>query len=555
MGLGKIQTVRSMMFCLEKSLLEALASLHALLVCSQADTFEQEFQDFLVPLKKDAGSVSNGMKSLLFQVVHIACEGEVDNRELDILRTRVHSLKFTVQRFSKKFIEAKERLPISGVSESLANFHLFGYSLCSTARIVSNLSHELVNIKEEREVRESRSKQPSEKGFTFFDTFDSHVIFDPEHLNFVLRNSLSILTAFYLGLFGVGNIVPTSNAGMASTCALMLSKFLGTGLTNNLNRLQGLVLGTVMGQMLYSLFGGCGHAYIVLMAFTLWIWLSATMFIYFHSATHGNMALFLAAWGSQNMLQGCTNKYFEPAATYSKIVNCVLSIMIIVTYDLIFSKGRCSDKAHQVYTDTYRVMDKVLVQTLSANTSNTYPLSGQILANLSKARQLGREANEEPRYWRVPWRFDSFEATLDAAAGLRAVIANLIYSASLDALPGNPKRKTFKRCIDMPEFRPILEAIIAKMEVMKQLSGVFVHEVSDPFPGFKGSANHDFVSQQRFNIRMFSEAFSKKPALPARFISSLEHDPASLVGVICCTVMSIMESMRSSHHVLLQERS
>ena len=50
---------------------------------------------------------------------------------------------------------------------------------------------------------------------------------------------------FTIGYFGFGEFVPAREASIAATAPLLLSTYVGSALVNDLNRIQGLMLGNV----------------------------------------------------------------------------------------------------------------------------------------------------------------------------------------------------------------------------------------------------------------------------------------------------------------------
>merc|ERR1719265_1737694 len=87
--------------------------------------------------------------------------------------------------------------------------------------------------------------------------FDNSVLLNKDHMNFVLRNGLSLALSFIIGYNGYSQIIHNYNSGPAGTVSLLLSSFVGAAIVKNLGRLQGAVLGTVVGQLAYVYLAWC----------------------------------------------------------------------------------------------------------------------------------------------------------------------------------------------------------------------------------------------------------------------------------------------------------
>merc|ERR1719235_2824148 len=180
-------------------------------------------------------------------------------------------------------------------------------------------------------------------------TFDSNVIFDGRHANLALRNTISIVIAFGVGYFGYGKVLMNENASIASTTSILLSTSVGSSLVKNLGRLQGVVLGTVVGKLVWAITGWCTWWGYIALCISLFSWNFLCLYVYYDSPTYGGIACLLAAFGSGNFLVGCTDPLtatFDPAGPYYEIINVVVAIAIMIFVDMALAPGRASDMAH-----------------------------------------------------------------------------------------------------------------------------------------------------------------------------------------------------------------
>merc|ERR1719188_2029048 len=129
---------------------------------------------------------------------------------------------------------------------------------------------------------------------------------DPGRLNFVTRSTLAIFLGFAIGYGGYPSLglAPYSGA-IASTVSLLLSKSPGSALLKNLQRVQGVVLGTVVGQLVRGVFITCNWYNAYSIAVILFIWVSFNLFVYYNSVSYAMIGCLLAAFGAQKMMEVC----------------------------------------------------------------------------------------------------------------------------------------------------------------------------------------------------------------------------------------------------------
>merc|ERR1719443_2404120 len=132
-------------------------------------------------------------------------------------------------------------------------------------------------------------------------------------------------------------MIKSYNSAPAETVCLLLSMFVGSAVTKNMGRVQGVVLGCVFGQLLYALFAWCYWWGYMVIGITVFVWLLSTLFVYYNSADFGYIGCLMAAFGTKYMLQGCSNDVFQPTDTYYTIINTVVGITIMTFCDLTFT--------------------------------------------------------------------------------------------------------------------------------------------------------------------------------------------------------------------------
>lgn len=259
-----------------------------------------------------------------------------------------------------------------------------------------------------------------------FGLFAPALLVDRMHLNYVLRNWLSICLSFWVGYKGVaGKMVLPYNAALASTCCVLLSRFIGSAMSKNLNRLQGVVLGTVFGQVVYALLAWCIWWGYLAIAVAVFIWAFASLFIYYNSQTYSSVGLLLGVFGVGGMLQGCSDDIFDPTLSYYGVINCTSGIVIMCLVDTIFAAGRASDLALMSFHAAWDPILQQVDELLNYKMERLAPRRGTVRGLIADAHMLCQEAEAEPRYWRHPWPLAAFERGVKTLSMLRFTLAAL----------------------------------------------------------------------------------------------------------------------------------
>jgi len=197
------------------------------------------------------------------------------------------------------------------VDRELLGEHSFCLTVCGFARDVADWGDKLAK----------NERSPAEGGFlglrSLATIFDPNTLYkDDDHINFAVRNWISVCIAFYLGYSSILDFdavldpsgLPKNqyNAAISSTMAVLLSKGLGSPMTKNLSRLQGVILGTAVGSLIYLIIGlKCGIWATVGMAIMLFIMVCFTFFLYMNSTVNSYLAFLLVYYSTGRMIQGC----------------------------------------------------------------------------------------------------------------------------------------------------------------------------------------------------------------------------------------------------------
>jgi hypothetical protein len=189
-------------------------------------------------------------------------------------------------------------------------------------------------------------------------------------------------------------------------------------MTKNLARLQGVVIGIVLGNLLYAFLGWCywwGH---LLVGLALYLWTLIGLFMYFHSANYSTVGLLLAVFGAQALLRPCANSDTDPSGQ-SAIVNVTVGICVMTIIDILLSPSRASDMTIKLFNDAHTAVVDTVDKLFDAERETMEKVGGALTDAINAAEGMGNEAGLEPRYWRHDWPAAKFNSAIACLRTLR----------------------------------------------------------------------------------------------------------------------------------------
>lgn len=545
-GMGSWQRQRMMLHVLETFQVESFSRLYTALQVSLTDDFGEAHIQIMENTGPYMSSLIRKTGDLLAVIVDSVEVGHVMHKST--LEARIDDVMQAQRDLTKEFIKACQALNLYEVSLKSSSEHVVCSSICSFSRLAQEFGRNILG------------ELPSESvswrdGGGMLGLFAPSHLFNWMHLNFVLRNWLSICISFWIGYKGVaGKMILPYNAQLASTCCVLLSRFIGSAMANNLNRLQGVVLGTVYGQVCYALLAWCVWWGYIAVAVAVLCWATITLFVYYNSKQYSSVGLLLGVFGITNILQGCSDEIFDPTHAYYSVVNTTSAIVVMCVVDFIFSPGRASDLAKDAYFD---VWDRLLTQTellFSAEEERLPARKGQLRAMIAKASYLGNEAYQEPRHWRAPWPKVEFERAIHCLVTLRFSLACVEANITKPASDGTVvKEAHIIAALKMETFTPVRETLMKALrmsktsiqELLGNETGIWSKEQQ---LSLKNAAEElEAASETVFDG--FIEEFNSTKKEPAK--ETLEDDPVSDMSIFVCSLKAIFTELIAANQLLL----
>merc|ERR1719420_1799506 len=451
----------------------------------------------------------------------------------------------SINTLARAFQKTKTNLGLPMVNSDQMDEHCFCFNLCSHARIACQLADEFI---------ESWKKGSGFGGFdsvNLLSVFDTSVVFDASHLSFTFRNSITIVVCFVVGYFGFpppkANLIKPGSGGPACTAAILLTTF-RPSMIKNLDRLNGVVLGNIVGQLVYCALGWCTWWGYLGIAISLFVWVTGTLYMYYNSAKYGVVGCLLAAFGSAAFLQGCTDDFSNPAHAYFAIVECVVAIFIVIGVDAIISNSRSSDLAYAAYLDFWQTFRGAVEGILDSNLHTQKADHAALMAKVGLCQMLAPEAIDEPRWWRTPWRKLAYADGIACATKLRLALKTME-----DSIPGQDgdgsteaSSEAFDKMLALPSFGKIREGVSGKLEQLERFIKVFVHETEDTMEDLKcPSELRQWSVEVAAAIEEFMTESLAKNCFSPEEAPTLEDDDTCEISLFLSSLTDMMTSMRS----------
>jgi len=470
LGLGKMQRQRVMLKKLEVVLSENYDRLLATFCICVRDKSPSEMMGRVQEIIQRVVTEANLLLGIGLAAIDA---GTVNEEKAASLNAGAARLRTAYKDLTTEFRKSKAEHRIPAISQDLLGESAFCLTVCAFGRVVAQWAEELA---------QRNPPEPEAGGFlglgSLADIFDLKVMTERAHLSYVARNWLSICIGFYIGYsrlldFSDGETDRQYNAALASTAAVLLSKAPGGAITRNLARMQGAILGSASGALMYALFGGCRLQSLIGLPITLFLWLSLTLFIYNNSSVNCGLGFLLAYFGTGPMLIGCGRSTSGGLATM--VVNLLSTVVVMIVVDTIFQgKDTASEQSYNTLIAGLNQIRESISEIFDKNVTQL-KFGGRVLAALGTAETLGAQANNEPRWYKTPWRHGTFTRSIEMGYNMRYILYGMKYAAVGKSEAGS-RCVQLETALDVEEFRACAGRPAQRMAQVQDLLTILVNE-------------------------------------------------------------------------------
>ena len=333
-------------------------------------------------------------------------------------------------------------------------------------------------------------------------------------------------------------------------------------MANNLKRLQGVVLGTVIGQVAYALLAWCVWWGYLSVGTFVFVWSLVALYMYYHSDNYSTVGLLLAVFANGSMLQGCSDEIFDPTVAYYGIINTVSGITIMAVFDMVLSPDRASNMAMRSYTAASQPLIVMADELLDAKKTHLAPRKGAVRGLISAANAHNNEASLEPRYWRGDWPTSTYAAGVHALTCLRFNLATIDYALVDSSGESREKAPHFISAATMPEFEELRVLLAEQMRFIEDqmakclLKETIVDVFDDENIPDETLQSTEKEEQMRAKLEAWAQAVSvnkqvMKPEEDTKStFMSLEDDPVADMCILYGCMVNIISELEAAHEAL-----
>jgi len=421
------------------------------------DKMMDEFRDEMLAFRRKSREVYEA-------AVRTGLDGVMDATEEVELQQQADELRAANKSLAQKFVSSRKtvcsELKLSMMSQELLGEHFFAMALSSYGKKAQDFVDNIL-----------KTKMVVQKGVkTFESPFDTAVLLDKQHINFTVRNFLGIMFAFYVGYFGYSKIILPKSGGIAGTISLLLSKFGGgSAIQHNMQRFQGLVLGTMIGQLIWVFFGwDSTYGYTMLsISFLLYEFVA----IYINKSAGPDFAYIggLIAWnGANQMLMGYSDETYDPTPKYYTIVNVVLSITIMIIFDLLLSTDRASSGAMDNLFQASDALRDIVFSVFEVR-QKKYLVEEAFTKHkdfMSLAAECEEAALAEARYWRDDFNADIWDQAMKCHETVIEAMKKIVFTLTSDESGeyGGTKSTLFMQLLDRQEMVNVRDVLLEQYD-------------------------------------------------------------------------------------------
>lgn len=551
LGTGAIQRKREMLGTLGELLVEVYDCIFAVFAICLRDKTPSEMMRDVKPYVK---TLIGNTEDLLNIALDAVQEAKVTAERTAALRSASARTREAIRVLTTKFRDAK-RAHGRGqvVDKELLGEHSFCLTVCGFARDVAEWGDKLA----------SNSRPPAEGGFlglkSLASIFDSDALYkDDDHINFAVRNWISVCIAFYLGyssLLDFDAVLDPSglpknqyNAAISSTMAVLLSKGLGSPMTKNLSRLQGVILGTAVGSLIYLIIGlKCGILATVGMALVLFVMVCFTFFLYMNSTVNSYLAFLLVYYSTGRMIQGCG--LGSGLSLGAVVLNLLITIIVMTIVDTIFQKGTASELAVEALLVGWDDIKNQVRDLHSPTKKEIVFRTSETLSQLTLAQALGGFADQEPRWSKTPWRAGTFNKAVATAFDVRYILTGMhLAAAGGDNSPDSTKSEKMMAALQLEKFCDLTSRPTKRIDQTVALLTILSHETEQPCEAYEAAEVEVMKTFRRQYGALMDEVIAMankdvKIMIPDTS-DSLETDHAAQISYQLAAIDALIQAVR-----------
>jgi len=315
---------------------------------------------------------------------------------------------------------------------------------------------------------------------------------------------------------------------------------------SNLDRFLSVVVGTIIGQLVYSFFGYCGVAPQAAIMLSIVIW-SFLMLFMVHHYGQGLLCGFMLVYFLIGVLVPCSDKRFEAGGSYTTIIATTVAITIKVASDILLARARASDEALKTLVSAWDQLEKALNNFFDPAVETITFSSSPIADAFTEAKNLSEAASQEPRYYWCDWKHAIFVQTCNDGVKISQMLMSLENTFSETGQDGDAKANALTIFQKLDSSAKVKEDLIMRIASSRNLCSLaFGYKETDLFAAHyeKPKNLDDYSSLVKRVYEAASRAAKESDEVgKTKSEKNLEHDLVCKMGNFITNVQGMHEMM------------
>ncbi|ETV97360.1 hypothetical protein, variant [Aphanomyces invadans] len=394
-------------------------NLRAMYQAMELERYEDLHKHFMASLQQDVYSVQVHASQLVHEISALAHHGVIDmqlsgqdplDRQMETLLKRFHDAQGLIY---------KAHSPTPRHVEGTMSLHVFVFSLelyCKTLLEFQAKYNATAHHTAQRMVNFTKAKL-----YSYIDPAN----YPPAKLLTTFKAWIAILFACLISVYTFGYSPTTPSA-----VAIVMSSHVGGSFRVTVNRVGGIIAGTIVPSVLlfYICSYTCGQT-VLMAAFTyavVMVWVTMSMFVCFKNGIEAYAGLISAFTSTQVLLKGCDGcerSTVTPISSYSNLAQLSLGVVLFVVVELsvrphsVISVIRTNVQTQLgLFRQCYQTLVDEAIRHGGGQVGDPKAIQRIVQAQLPSLlltqASLMAEAAFEPQLWRAPFSNAKYRAVL-----------------------------------------------------------------------------------------------------------------------------------------------
>lgn len=455
--IGKYGKVRALMQAHQDMLNKIYDILYSMMIAMAAEDFGASHTSLMKDIENAAVEMVERTGILLVYVTRSASDGNVDGGEKADIEGLIRGVQQSTKQLAMKFDSSRKKFG-PGVSEELLSESFFVFSLSCYGRQVVEYATMLISNPPQGVSVGEALKNGAIGTFKWPGT---------HHDRFTIRYGIGLMLCMIFSC-----TVDKYRGACAVMAVFLINTRVGPDMMATLNTMLAIVIGSVVGGVIYSYSCMSPHGWWLLPFFTAIYWL-ITIFIAYSGSSFGLIGLFMCALAPFYLVKECPSGVPSDTGAagglWIGIRGTIIAMAIMSTLEFLSVPGEQSKLAVRHYEDAFNSIIKAFHDLWDGKDPSE--AIGPVSGDLGSASTFCTGAKLEPRMWKCKWKAEFCAECISYAGKIRVDLLTIRRAIE------NNMEKCLGIIDRVPEIKHMEEDLMGTLDDAKVISvGLLNHE-------------------------------------------------------------------------------